>query len=149
MNTEIIEKSNELINERFSTVNRLFLICAMSESDELKEFLDDLELDSWQNIIPNIRESTLDSYDDNRVELLYNKGIHGLLAECRYNVMTDFEFREDGSFSSCGNTCCFMSFIVYAETIEELMDKVLAKDEELFKLQLEEERIKQGVTVQS
>ena len=149
MKTEIIEKSNELINERFSKINRLFLICAMLESGELKEFLDDLELDSWKSIIPSIRESTLDSYDYNKVELLYDKGMHGLLAECHYNIMTDFEFREDGSFSSCGNTCSFISFIVYAETLEELMDKVLAKDEELFKIQLEEERTKQGITVKS
>ncbi|RGN42344.1 MULTISPECIES: hypothetical protein [unclassified Bacteroides] len=149
MDKEIIKKSSVLINEGCSIINRLFLVCAMSESDELKEFLDDLEIESWRSILPSISETTLDRYDDNKAELLYDKGIHGLLAECHYNVMDDFDFHENGSFRSCGNTCSFMSFIVYAENLNELMDKVLAKDKELFNLQIEEARIKQGIKVNS
>ena len=73
MDKEIIKKSSVLINEGCSIINRLFLVCAMSESDELKEFLDDLEIESWRSILPSISETTLDRYDDNKAELLYDK----------------------------------------------------------------------------
>lgn len=38
MDKEIIKKSSVLINKGCSIINRLFLVCAMSESDELMGF---------------------------------------------------------------------------------------------------------------
>lgn len=130
----IKNKINELVNGG-CYINKLAWITAMSESDELKGMLRDMSRDDFTDIgvktlIPN--------EPDDILELLFDLGKIGFLAECYHQNQTNIKFDKEGNFSSCmiSAACCTV-FYVYAESVEKLIDSIAIENEKLSKEEIE------------
>lgn len=55
---------------------------------------------------------------------------------------------EDGSFQSCSNSCSFYPFYVYAESMDELLDKVIEEDKRMFEKEANKARKEMGIALQ-
>lgn len=145
MNT-LTKKGINLLDEGHAEIIRLFHVASMKNVDEFQECLNRMEVMDFANILPNISIKELSEYDkDERAELFYDRNMFGFFARCRHYVMVDFRFREDGSFSSCSNSCAFIEFYAYGETMEELIDKIREIGDKYFEEEVDKARKKQGI----
>lgn len=141
------EKGITLQDEGMTTINSLFHIASMSGSSEMDSFLENMDFGDFHSFMPSLTKREYDSYEGSLSELLFDHDKFGFLAECSFNIPQKFSFREDGSFQSCSNSCSFYPFYVYAENMDELLDKVLNEDKKMFDKEVEKARKEQGVTM--
>ena len=142
MNEDLIDNRISLLNAGHTKIEQLFLAHIQINSNDFNDFLDLLEYEDWKDIIPELTPEIYEEYMDySRLDLIMDYNKLGYIAQCDYNLMSDFSFTDDGRYS-CVNTGTFYEFYVYADTVEELLEKVLAKDKEFFDEQIREEKEK-------
>lgn len=145
MNT-LTEKGINLLDEGHAEIVRLFHVASMMNTDEFQECLSEMETRDFADVLPDISIKELVEYDeDERAELFHDRDMFGFFAQCRHNVMTNFRFKENGRWSACSNTCAFIEFYAYAETMEELIDKVKEISDKLFEEEVNKARKEQGI----
>lgn len=142
------EKGITLQDEGMTTINRLFHIASMSGSSEMDSFLEDMDFEDYRSFMPSLTKREYDSYEGSLDELLFDYYKFGFLAECSFNIPQKFSFREDGSFQSCSSSCSFYPFYVYAESMDELLDKVIEEDERMFEKEINKARKEMGIALQ-
>lgn len=71
-------------------------------------------------------------------EILIQKGIA---------LPRQFCLKEDGTFKCCSNSCSFYPFYVYAENMEELIDKIMDKNREMFDKEVNRACKEMGITL--
>ena len=142
------EKGITLQNEGMTTINSLFHIASMSGSSEMNRFLEDMDFEDYHSFMPSLTKREYDSYEGSLDELLFDYDKFGFLAECSFNIPQKFSFREDGSFQSCSNSCSYYPFYVYAESMDELLDKAVEEDERMFEEETNKARKEMGIALQ-
>lgn len=142
------EKGITLQNEGMTTINSLFHIASMGGSSEMDSFLENMDFGDFHSFMPSLTKREYDSYEGSLDELLFDHDKFGFLAECSFNIPQKFSFREDGSFQSCSNSCSFYPFYVYAESMDELLDKVIEEDERMFEKEANKARKEMGIALQ-
>lgn len=147
MKQTLKEKGITLQDEGMTTINNLFHIASMSGSSEMDSFLGNMDFGDFHSFIPSLTAREYDSYGGSLGELLFDHDKFGFLAECSFNIPQKFSFREDGSFQSCSNSCSFYPFYVYAESMDELLDKVLNEDGKIFDKETAKARKEMGITL--
>lgn len=147
MNKTLKQKGITLKDEGMTTINNLFHIASMSGSSEMDDFLSNMDFGDFHSFIPSLTKREYDSYGDSLSELLFDHDKFGFLAECAFNIPQKFSFREDGTFQSCSNSCSFYPFYVYAENMDELLDKVIEEDKRMFDKEISKARKEVGITL--
>lgn len=147
MNT-LKEKGIALQDEGMTTINSLFHIASMSGSSEMDSFLENMDFGDFHSFMPSLTKREYDSYEGSLSELLFDHDKFGFLAECSFNIPQKFSFREDGSFQSCSNSCSFYPFYIYAESMDELLDKVIEEDVRMFEKEANKARKEMSITLQ-
>lgn len=147
MNSTLKQKGLSLLDEGMTTINSLFHIASMSGSSEMDDFLSNMDFGDFHSFIPSLTKREYDSYGDSLSELLFDHDKFGFLAECAFNIPQKFSFREDGTFQSCSNSCSFYPFYVYAENMDELLDKVIEEDKRMFDKEISKARKGVGITL--
>lgn len=147
MNKTLKQKGITLQDEGMTTINNLFHIASMSGSSEMDDFLSNMDFGDFHSFIPSLTKREYDSYGDSLSELLFDHDKFGFLAECAFNIPQKFSFREDGTFQSCSNSCSFYPFYVYAENMDELLDKVIEEDKRMFDKEINKARKGVGITL--
>lgn len=147
MNSTLKQKGLSLQDEGMTTINSLFHIASMSGSSEMDDFLSNMDFGDFHSFIPSLTKREYDSYGDSLSELLFDHDKFGFLAECAFNIPQKFSFREDGTFQSCSNSCSFYPFYVYAENMDELLDKVIEEDKRMFDKEISKARKGVGITL--
>lgn len=148
MNKTLKEKGIALQDESMTMINNLFHIASMSGSREMEEFLSNMDFGDFHSFIPSLTKRRYEGYEDSLGELLFDYEKFGFLAECSFNIPRNFSFWEDGSFRSCYNSCSFYPFYVYAESMDELLDKVMEENERMFNEEANKARKEMGITLQ-
>lgn len=148
MSKTLKEKGITLQNEGMTTINNLFHIASMSESSEMDEFLSNMDFGDFHSFMPSLTKREYDSYGGSLGELLFDHDKFGFLAECSFNIPQKFYFREDGTFRACSNSCSFYPFYIYAESMDELLDRVIEEDERMFEKEANKARKEMGITLQ-
>lgn len=149
MNKTLKRKGITLQDEGMTTINRLFHIASMSESGEMDIFLGNMDFGDFHSFMPSLTKREYDSYGESLTELLFDHDKFGFLAECSFNVPQKFSFREDGSFQSCSNSCSYYPYYVYAESIDELLDKIINEDREMFDKETDKARKEQEIMLKT
>lgn len=145
MNT-LTEKGISLLYEGHAEIVRLFHVASMMNTDEFQKCLSEMETADFADVLPDITIKELVEYDeDERAALFHDRDMFGFFAQCRHNVMINFQFREDGSFSSYSNSCAFIEFYAYGETMEKLIDKVREIGDKYFEEEVNKARKEQGI----
>ena len=147
MNKTLKQKGIALQDECMTTIENLIHIASMSCSDSAISAINDMDFGDFHSIIPSITKKEYDTYD-NKIEILIDHDKWGFIAACAFNVPKNFSFREDGRFQSCFNSCSFYLFYVYAESMDDLLDKVIKKDNNMFKEEENKAREEQGIVIQ-
>lgn len=149
MNKTLKQKGITLQDEGMTTINSLFHIASMSGSSEMESFLYNMDFGDFHSFMPSLTKREYDSYGDSLSELLFDHDKFGFLAECDFNIPRNFSFREDGTFQSCSNSCSFYPFYVYAESMDELLDKIIKKDENMFEQEVDKARKEMGIILKT
>lgn len=129
-----------------SYINKLFWIAAQMENDDLNDLIGDLNEDQWFDLLPDLRNSKffLEYFNEgNMKEMLFENGKFGFIAKVNHPNCTDFKFNKNGEFSSCSieGWRCRISY-VYAETIDELTNKIKEVSEKLFQEMIDRDKEK-------
>lgn len=122
-NAEIIERIDQMHGVK---IDRMVWIAASQNSTSLSDLLEDIaDNGELHNVLPKITEEDWAEYRSTPFELMVECGYLGFLAEVHFPTYSDFEFRTDGSMSSCSinEGCCYFGHI-YAETLEALLDEM-------------------------
>ena len=142
------EKGITLQDEGMTTINSLFHIASMGGNSEMDSFLENMDFGDFHSFMPSLTKREYDSYGDSLSELLFDYDKFGFLAECSFNIPQEFSFREDGTFKSCSNSCSFYPFYIYAESMGELLDRVIEEDERMFEKEVNKARKEMGIALQ-
>jgi len=148
MGIEQSENSVSSMVDRFeqchcAQIRNLYWIMCQHENDDLKEMLCEMDEKEFEQCFPgvlsNLYSANIQDDKDEIIFTLYNSGYSGLLAEVEYPQMEDFTFGEDGDYISCSINGCYIRYgYVYAETKEELLQKIELQAEEMVKYWIEE-----------
>lgn len=147
MNQTLKQKGITLQDECMTTIESLIHIASMSGSRGAMDVVDDMDFGDFHSIIPSVTKEEYDGYDD-KVEILTDYDRWGFIAECAFNVPQKFSFREDGSFQSCSNSSMYYPFYMYADSMEELLDKIIKKDKKMFEKEENKARKELGIVMQ-
>ena len=134
---ENIEISCFIDNETHSAnINKLFHIGMQLSSWEIKDFLEEISEEQYVDMLSdNGKFDYIEGYlnDGEIIQMFLDHGLYGYVAELYLPCHSDFSFHEDGSFSGCSvhSSDCIIEY-VYAETIEELLNKVMIESEKAF-----------------
>ena len=132
----------ELLRGDGCHIEELFWISPMVDSSRLEGFLEDMDEEDLRDILPG-----LDIEEGDIADQLDALGITGIIAECRHHVKRNICFDKDGnyrsSFRSLGVT---MSFYIYAETLEELIDLAIATETKFNDEEIEDAKQKQATS---
>lgn len=132
-NKEVIEK----IEQAHGYVSKLFWIAAAVEDTDLQEFINEMDADSFAKTFPQVSSSAyLSEYleDGNLFELVTDHELYGFVAEVQIPQCNNFRFNEETGSPVAWSSSAGIRRIeyVYAETSEELVDKVISVSEEVF-----------------
>jgi hypothetical protein len=124
-------------------IRNLYWLMCQSENDDLKEMLCEMDPKEFEQCFPGVLSNhysaNIQDDKDEIIFTLFNAGYSGLLAEVEYPQMEDFTFGEDGDYKSCSINGCYTRYgYVYAETKEELLQKIELQVEEMVKYWIEE-----------
>jgi hypothetical protein len=125
-------------------IQKMFWVACSSESEELKELLDELSPKSWADLFPDIKYGDIDDMVDevDYVRLLIDKRKLGLLAECRIPTHHEFIFDDKGDVRACSVSYSRQTiFYAYGETREELLQAIEKQAEEIYQQQLAKEKV--------
>ena len=140
-NIEAIERFEQAYCSR---IDKLFWIAGSFENSELKELLEELDDKQWKELFPEIFKSEyFEEYKDEPREALINFKKFGLIAEIHIPTCDKFEYKNGKPVSwSIHQGCCLVEY-VYAETLEELMNKTEEKAEKVFQEFVKKDKKKQ------
>ena len=123
-------------------IEELIWIAPMTESRRVESLLEDMTEEEISKIHPDI-----DLSDGFIADQLRELSITGLFAACEHHIQRNIQFDENGDFRGCsisaGKT---RPFNVYAETLEELIDLAIVKNEEIAKEEIEYAKRKQATS---
>lgn len=119
-------------------INNLIWIAGILDGGEsqLEDFFYNLDKENWKEMLPDVAQNKyFDEYLENQdyVQLLIDFKKFGFLAEVNFPECANFRFDEKGevvSWSVHGGICSVWYF--YAETLEELTEKVQKKSVDFF-----------------
>lgn len=142
-------KNNEAI-ERFEQANsaqidKLFWIAASIESHELASFLQDLERSNWKECFPDVFEANdFEQYyvDAEFAEFLTDNDKLGFIAEVTFPKSYNFKYEGEKLTGWSSNGGTRMVKYVYAETTDELVEKIEKLGEEVFEYYKESDKRK-------
>ena len=129
---ELTKKGHTLQNESMTSIDKLFHVASMPEHGGFEDMLDEMEFWDFHEFIPSLTYNQYKEYGSEKVELLHDYEKVGFFAKCDFNVPQNFSFGEDGRFRSCSNSCYFYPFYIYAESMEELLNKIMLRVMEMF-----------------
>lgn len=133
-NREYVKFFDEEVSSSF--INKMFWIAASFNSQDLKELLSDISDKGWEQCLPDVFKSKYFSEyidDGDFLELLADFGKFGFIAEIHHPVHYNFIFDKNGNFQSCSsNDGVYRTSYVYAETVEELVEKIKINSERIF-----------------
>ena len=144
---------NKNASQRFeqmhsSKIERMFWIAGSIFSDGLKELLNDLLVNDWQDLFPDIISS--EKYaeyqvDDDLPQALIDHNKFGFIAEVSIPECHTFKFQAGKSkpISWSVNSDVYRVVYCYAETTEELIDKIEKICEKTFNEDVVRERGRQ------
>jgi len=132
-----MQKNNEtieLFDQANAEINKLFWLATCIESSELKGFLQELEKDAWEDMLPEVANNEFfDEYqhDDELSQLLIEMDKLGFIAEVTIAECDGFTFNDEDEVTT-GSIHPGIRHIryVYAETSEELIEKAIKVGEE-------------------
>lgn len=126
---------------RGTVVSSIFYIATQIESKQLMDLLIEMEKDDFVQLFPEIKKSNIFEVDqlteDDITEFLFDYNKLGFLAITNHPIHSNFTFKQDGEFESCSYSrgASYESY-VYAETIDELLEKIEAKAEQWYNYDL-------------
>ena len=145
---ELIQKVCSFVDISSTVVEGLAFIALMRESDIARDIVNDMDYGDLHMLIPSLTKEEYSDYYD-ILELLIDHDKLGFIAKCEFTIPKEFSFDKDGNFKSCYNSCHTYPYYVYAESIDELVNKIMEKDKELFKREENAARKAQGIAVKS
>ena len=137
------KKINDLANNG-CFIENLVWIDVMIESDALEEILYNMRSNNYLSIInQSITDKIIeDEFDGKIVDLVLDWEIRGFIAECRHMIRKDIKFDEKGNFRSAMISAAYCQvFYVYAKTLEELIDLITVKNNEIDCEEVEQAKI--------
>jgi len=124
-------------------IKNLFRVAASFESREFHDFLEEFNEDQWNEMLPDLEETGyFNSYFEAREMhyMLADYGKFGFIANV--NVPHHYDFIiNDGEILGCKiNEALSWDVLVYAESIEELDEKIKAKSDEAYQKMIEHDK---------
>lgn len=139
---EIIEQ----IDQSNAQIDKLFWVGASTEYSDLEEFLQDLDKSAWKEMLPELTETEYyeEYFDDGElIQLLIDNGKLGFIAELTIPTCYDFVFDQNGEMKSCSMHPGRRHIrYAYADTHEELLEKLIQIGQEEFDLDKERDKMK-------
>ena len=146
-NREAIQRFDGQVHSTF--INKLFWIAGSFENSDLKDFLEEMQEEDWENCLPEIRKSKyFKSYQKNNdfIQALIDHKKFGLIAELHHPRCHNFNYDEKGKVRGCqvssGN--CRISY-VYGENQEELMSAIEKSAEKIYNEYVAEDKKKNSL----
>lgn len=140
---------DELNAKKHVSIEQLTYI-ALTDTETLFNYLDDFSKDNWKEAFPDIYQSeNFEKHYHNQenfgvLEAIDEFKKYGLIAELRISFCDGFKFDENGEpkeweyHDNIGRVA-----YVYADTFEELIDNIRAKESEVFQHHLNQFKEKQ------
>lgn len=127
-------------------IDELHWIAASPESSDLKSLIEEIDEDDLLKLFPRI--ASCSSYDDysTTVDFLIEENYTGLVARVYVPEIRNIDYGKDGQPKAWG-VFRGISRIAYAygETLEELMQQVEARADEIFAEYIAEDKKKKGI----
>lgn len=131
-NLEFADRFDQFNSAR---VEQLMWIATCSEGRELEDFLAEMNDDDLKEVFPEMVENpNFDLYRDDQemIQLLIDYSKYGFIAKVLYPTHNDFVFDENGKVVACSvNFGRSRIGYVYAETPEELLNKIEKQSDEM------------------
>lgn len=147
---------SQIENSACESIEKMFWIAGSYESDTFREYLEELEerdfreffkeynlpaLEDFYKYVSEEEYPCEEEYIDNILEFFFDNNFNGLIAEFYVPQPNNPTYDENGELSSCGFTGARIIKKVYADSLDELAERILEVSEETFNNCLE--RIKE------